>query len=102
MVVPPSDPIEPSDESGFWVETRDTKDRTLYRRVLSDVLQDSIEVFSDDPEETIVRRLAPRAQGEFVVIVPDPGPGSSAVFFGTPYERGRSLGVAREIARFEL
>jgi hypothetical protein len=101
-LVPASDPIDVSDQSGFWVEVQDREGRTIYRRVLGNVMQDTIEVFSPDPNETVARRPRPPAQREFIVIVPDPGRGSSAALFGTPYERGRSLGSSREIARFEF
>ena len=101
MLVPPVDSAT-SGESGFWVEIRDGADRTVYRRVLGDALQDSIEVFAENPEETIVRRPSPPGPREFVVIVPDTGEPASAVFFSTPFAEGRSLGPAREMARFEL
>src|SRR5512134_312368 len=98
MLIAPSDPIQIFGESGFWVELRDQGDRTLYRRVLADVLEDTVEVFSEDPNETVVRHPRPPGQTEFVVIVPDTGEGSSAIFFGTPYSRGQPLGPAREVA----
>jgi hypothetical protein len=102
MVVPPSDPIPTADKSGFWVEIRDKRDRSLYRRVLGDVLQDTIEVFSNDPNETVARRPRPPGQTEFVVVVPDTPEASSVVFFGTRYAEGRPLGPAQEIARFDV
>src|SRR3954454_24343421 len=90
MHIAPSDRTETSGGSGFWVELRDQGDRTLYRRILADVLQDSVEVYSDDPSGTIVRHTLHPAQTEFVVIVPDAEEGSSAVFFGTSYSRGQA------------
>jgi hypothetical protein len=101
-LVPASDPIEVPDQSGFWVEIRDIENQTIYRRVLANVMEDTIEIFSPDRSETVARRPRPSDDREFIVIVPDVGPGSSAAFFGTSYERGRSLGSSREIARFEL
>ena len=80
MLVPPSDPTQTSGESGFWVEIRDGENRTLYRKSLGSVLQDTIEVFSDDPKETIARRPSPPGPRDFVVIVPDTGERSAAVY----------------------
>jgi hypothetical protein len=101
-LVPASDPIDMPGEVGFWVEVHDNEGQTVYRRVLRDYLQDTVELFSEDPNETIVRRPSARAQGEFVVIVPDIGRGASAAFYGSPSERGRALRRAHEIARIQL
>lgn len=71
MYVPPSDDIEGEEEQGFRGEVRRADGATLYRRVLSDPMPGTVEVFSNDPEETIVRVPTERPSGTFVVVVPE-------------------------------
>jgi hypothetical protein len=99
-LTPPADPAPGTDMSGFWVELRDEENRTLYRRVLPDLLQGTHEIFTGNPDEPIVR--APRAPGPmpFIVIVPDVPEAREVVFYGNPAEDHDR--PAYELARLEL
>lgn len=101
--VPPCDaPAVVGEAGGFWVEVRDSQNRTLYRRVLPDPLQDTIEVFPERSDDRIVRHRSANRQVEFFVIIPNLEGADSAVFFGSRYEAGRRLGFAKEISRVKL
>lgn len=104
--VRPSDPILKEGEagrySGFWIELRDGYGNTLYRHVMHDPLQMSVEVPADDPNQSFTRHRVKNPTGTFSVILPDLEPATSLVIFNSPPdpdEKGR-MG-AREIARFD-
>jgi hypothetical protein len=102
-----SDPIlkhgEAGQYSGFWIELRDAKDQTIYRRVLNNPLQSSVEVPSDNPNQSFERHTIENPRGTFFVIIPDLDQADSIVIFSSPHEpefKGRA--GAREIARMSL
>lgn len=71
-VLPPSDQVQNlQGQKGFWYDLRDARDRPLYRRVMHNPMQQDVEIFADDPEQSIARQPAPNRKGVFVVLVPD-------------------------------
>jgi hypothetical protein len=110
MLVPPSDAVAPAAQArtGFWIDLHDAQNRTLFRRVMHPPARD-VEVFSNEPGQTLARKPTPQAKGVFVAVVPDlaeghavslsrgearPAPGAA---------RAREGGAAvREVARFIL
>jgi hypothetical protein len=105
MVAAPSDPVTGyQGERGFWVEVRDSAGRVLHRRVLADPLEDSVEVFSDDPTASISRMPVRRPQGSFEVLVPDLDQADhlAVMASGPPTGGTRSRPPAAEVARFTL
>jgi hypothetical protein len=102
-----SDPILEKGEagrySGFWIELRDAEGQTLYRRVLHDPIQTSVEVPSDDPNQSFSRHTVENPRGTFFVILPDLDRADRLVVFSSPPDpefKGRA--GAREIARLDL
>ena len=102
-----TDPIlkegEAGQYSGFWIELRDAENQTIYRRVLHDPIQSSVEVPSDDPNRSFERHTVENPRGTFFVIIPDLDQADSLVIFNSPLDpefEGRA--GAREIARMDL
>jgi len=104
MVTPPGEPLEsdPQEQSGFWVELRDRAGRTLRRQLLHDPIRYDVEVFSDDPEQSLARIPVERPSGVFVVVVPEMEDADYVALIGTPPEQRAARAPAREIARFSL
>jgi hypothetical protein len=72
MFVPPTDELEGYEgRQGVWVEIRGADGSTLHRRVLHDPVRRDVEVFSEDPAQSIMRSPVERPAGTFFVIVPD-------------------------------
>ena len=84
MIAPP--PVTPppkKGQSGSWFEVRDAKGAVLYHRAIHDPIRTDVEVFSDDPEQTITRVPVPKPQGQFTLLVPDLPNAHSFHLFGT-------------------
>lgn len=103
MVLPPSDALQGAEgHKGFWYELRDAQDRPLYRRVMNNPMREDVEVFSDDPKQTIARQPAPNRKGVFVVVVPDTEVGHTITLSSSPRRLQLANQPAKEIARFAL
>jgi hypothetical protein len=103
MALPPSDPVQGVEgHKGFWYDLRDAQDRALYRRVMHNPMQEDVEVFSDDPKQSIARQTAPHRKGVFVVVVPDVEQGHSVTLSSSPRRVELAAQPAREIGRFAL
>ena len=80
MTVPPSDSLEGYEEhKGFWAELKNDKKKTLYRHVMHNPTRNDAEVFPENPEEGISRKMAPERTGVFVVVVPDTAKGHELI-----------------------
>ena len=102
-----TDPIlkegEASQYSGFWIELHDAKNRTIYRRVLHNPIQFSVEVPSDKPHQSFERHTIENPRGTFFVIVPDLDQAESIVIFNSPLDpEFESRAGSREIARIDF
>ena len=103
MVLPPSDPVQGSEgQKGFWYELRDAQDRPLYRRVIHNPMREDVEVFSDDPKQSLARQTVPNRKGVFVVVVPDTEDGHTVTLSSSPRRVQMAHQPATEIARFPL
>ncbi len=107
MTVPPSDPVQGfAGQKGFWAELKDQQDETLYRHVLHNPMRPDVEVFSNDPQQSVAREPVADPKGIFVVLVPDADDGhevtlSSSSGAGHGFA-ANALQPASEIARFKL
>src|SRR5438270_12916067 len=64
MVTPPAvTPAPEKGQSGSWLEVRDAKGALLYHRAIHDPIRTDVEVFSDDPAQTITRVPVAKPQG---------------------------------------
>lgn len=107
MTVPPSDPVHDfAGQKGFWAELKDQQDQTLYRRVLHNPMRPDVEVFSNDPQQSVTRQAVADPKGVFVVVLPDADAGhevtlSSSSGAGMAFNASDQQ-PANEIARFKL
>jgi hypothetical protein len=103
MILPPSDPVQGFEgRKGFWYELRDAQDRPLYRRVMHNPMREDVEVFSDDPKQSVARQIVPNRKGVLVVDVPDTEEGHTVILSSSPRRAQLAHQPAREIARFAL
>jgi hypothetical protein len=105
MTLPPSDLVSDQEgQQGFWAELKDEKDQTLFRRVMHNPMSGDIEVFSNDPKQTISRHTIPSPKGVFVVVVPDTAETHAVTLSSSTRSGPSALATqpSREIARFEL
>jgi hypothetical protein len=103
MALPPSDALQGAEgNKGFWYELRDAQDRPLYRRVMHNPMREDVEIFSDDPKQTIARQTVPNRKGVFVVLVPDTDAGHTVTLSSSPRRLQQAHQPAKEIARFTL
>jgi hypothetical protein len=106
-LVPPSDPIEEQrqDQSGFWVEVQGEQGRPLYRRIMHNPIETSVEVLSDDPERPLANVPIDQPRGTFFVTIPAVAGAESVVVFSSPIDPSderAAMRPASEIARFDL
>lgn len=103
MVLPPSDPVQGMEgHKGFWYELRDAQERPLYRLVMHNPMSEDVEVFSDDPKQSVARQPVPNRKGVFVVVVPDTEEGRTVTLSSSPRRVQMAHQPATEIARFAL
>jgi hypothetical protein len=83
MITPPAHTQPPQEgQTGYWFEVHGAKGDLLYHRALHSPIRTDIEVFSDDPEQTISRVPNPKPEGEFTLLVPDLPNAHSLVIHG--------------------
>lgn len=76
--VPPGQPHN-GDRGGRYVELRGPDRQILYRRAITELIPDTVEYPTGDPNRPLGRAPAPR-RGEVAILVPDlPGGGSVAI-----------------------
>jgi hypothetical protein len=85
-------------EQGFWIEVRSGQGKTLHRRVMQDPLRQDFEVFSPDPEESVIRRPLERSSGSFSVVVPDLDGADHVALFSSGAPSAAARGMTREAA----
>ncbi|HTI79322.1 MAG TPA: hypothetical protein VL614_02605 [Acetobacteraceae bacterium] len=66
----PATAAPPTQQTGFFVETRDAADRTLSRLAAHGAYPDSVEVFPERHGDPITRVQVDRPRGAFTIIVP--------------------------------
>jgi hypothetical protein len=98
MIAPPSVTAPPEKgQSGYWFEVRGDKGVLLYHRVVHEPIRTDVEVFSDDPKQSITRVPKAKPQGQFTLLVPDLPEAHSFHFFGTPPGAKQRSAPAREL-----
>jgi hypothetical protein len=104
MTLPATGEVDVADnQSGFWAEVRQADEQVLFRQPLHDPIRRDVEVFSDDPDRSVSRAPAERAEGAFTVVVPDYAEADHIAFLGgAPGPPGLREQGSRELARFPL
>lgn len=102
-VSPPSLTPPPQEgQPGYWFEVRDANNQLLYHRVLHDPFQITLEVFSQDPKESITRVPNPDRSGELMILVPDPPNAETFIFYGPPLDAKSESEPAHELVRYSF
>ena len=65
----------------FWLEITDKKKKILYRQVIENPIKTDIEVFSDQSNESIIRKELSEIKGVFSIVIPDAPQAESLDFF---------------------
>jgi hypothetical protein len=103
MAPPPSDPLEGFEgQKGFWLELRDAEGTLLHRQILHDPIRRDAEVFSEDPERSIVRIPVEHPTGAFAVLVPELPGADHIALIGSPLTETTAATAARELHRVSL
>lgn len=108
-MMPPPTPVTPErGQSGVWAELRTRDEKPVYQQILAQLTVPGMEVFSNDPKESI-RRVDTDRPRTVVLIVPDTEEARSLVIMGPadPKVKNRMAvenirGASDEIARFDL
>ena len=102
MIAPPSVTAAPTaGQSGYWIELRNAAGDLLYHRVLSNPIRADVEVYADDPRQTLTRIPIAAPEGQFEVLVPDLPDAQTFLFFGTPGAAPESA-PSRELFRADV
>lgn len=103
MITPPSSPVVIREgQTGFWYELRDREGHPLYQRAAHNPIRFDVEVFSDDPQQSITRQKVDNPRGTFVLFVPDTPEGYSIVLFSSPLNPEEATQPAKELASFPV
>jgi hypothetical protein len=72
-IIPPSTPLTELENKrvNFLLEVSDDKNNTLYRQVIENQIKRDIEIFSNEPKESISRKELSEIKGVFSVVIPD-------------------------------
>lgn len=101
MIAPPSVvPPPPKGQAGYWFEVRDAKGELVHHRPLHDPVRNDLEVFSDDPKQSITRVPNPNPRGEFTVLVPDLPDAAALILMGPPM--GKPFAPSVELLRYSF
>jgi len=101
MITPPASSVPIREgQTGFWYELRDQGGHLLYQRAVQNPIRFDVEVFSDDPQQSISRQKVDNPRGTFVLFVPDIPEGYSVVLFSSPLNPEEATQPAKELARF--
>ena len=93
--------IFPKNESGFWYELKDSKNKTLFRRVIENPLQHYVEVRSNNPDRPFTWEKLAKPSKIFILLVPELKEARDISLFSSPLGVGvREQAV--EIIRFAL
>ncbi len=96
------DPQKDDPQSGFWVELRDREDQAVYRKIMHNPIELSVEVISEDSERTFARQPISDPRGTFFSVIPNLEEAQSVVILSSPLDIEARPEAAREIARFAL
>ncbi len=103
MIAPPSvTPPPQANQAGYWFEVRDSNGNLIYHRVIHDPIRTDLEVFSDDPTQSITRIPNPNPRGEFTLLVPDLPAANSFTFHGVPPQAKTPFAPSQELLRYSF
>ena len=77
--------------SGFFYQLVDSNNKSILKGVIPTPIVPDREIFSDQPNESIIRKPVPEMRGTFSVLVPDISEAESLDILGTPITREKTL-----------
>ncbi len=103
MITPPPNPYPIQEgQTGFWYELRDREGHILYQRAVHNPIRFDVEIYSNDPPQSMSRQKVDNPSGIFVLFVPDVPEGHSVVIFSSPLNPEDARKPAQELARFTI
>lgn len=96
------DPDKDEQQSGFWIELRDANGRALYRHILHDPLQLSVEIHSEDKDRPIRRETNPNPKGVLNLLLPDLPGAETLVIVSSPLNVQAMFEPASDLVSFSL
>ena len=89
-------------QSGFWIELRDAKGRALYRQILHNPLQLSVEIHSENKERPIRQETNPNPKAVLTVVFPDLPDAETLVIVSSPLKAEAMFEPASDLVSFSL
>ncbi len=104
MIAPPAETRELGKKaSGFWCEVKDSKGKSLYRRVMQNPIPYAAEVRTDDPRMPLAwQEPTEDMKGQFVVVIPRLEKAAKLSLFSSPLSPKKSMEPAKELKSFAL
>jgi hypothetical protein len=103
MITPPPSPVRLGEQhAGFWYELRDRQGEVLYQQAMHNPIRTDVEVFSDDPQQSLSRQPVAHPRGTFVLLVPDTPAAHQVALFSSPLQHKEALLPAKELAVFDI
>ena len=84
-MLPPSTQFDNlQNQAGFWYELTDTRKNVIYRQLIDNPIKEDMEVFSDDPKQSITRQKRTDIRGTFSIVIPNIPEANSFDLFNNP------------------
>lgn len=102
---PPSDALDDfAGQAGFWYELRDASAQPVYRRIIENPVQFSLEGPPDDSETAsdLQRVTVESPQGTFTLMVPDLEGARTLALVSSPLDPNEMAEPATDLAVFDL
>ena len=84
LITIPPESKNPEYISETWFELSDSKRNVIHRQNLNNLIRKDMEVFSDDPNNSISRHKVDEIKGTFSILVPDVSEADSLDIFTLP------------------
>jgi hypothetical protein len=104
-LVPPSDSLDDfTGQAGFWYELRDAAAQPVYRRIMENPIQFSLEGPPDDPENMsdLHRVQVDNPLGVFTLLVPNLAEAQTLALVSSPLDSETLAEPATDLAVFDL
>lgn len=88
-LVPPGDRTTERDLHGVWIELRDGRDQSYFRRILHEQLREDTEIFSPNAAASITRIPETRPETVFSVLVPNVPEADHVALFSSLHDSAR-------------
>jgi hypothetical protein len=94
LVTIPPESKSPEHISETWFELSDSKRNVIHRQNLNNLIRKDMEVFSDDPNNSISRHKVDEMKGTFSILVPDVSEADSLDIFTLPTSSAKEARIS--------